>query len=507
MTDRSVGPRCGNNPNARRTPGDQKVIDAFQAQLALRQAAKLYIESAVWEDGDPLMEVIAATIWEHCARDDEEMPQLVCDDPRTIAAFAAAVARAHAARVAPATDQAGPSRRAGLRDEIVNALGQIKTVPPVAHRREQADHVLAVLYREWPWLRAEAEETATDQAEALASCPGYETSPNLCRCPCYGCKHHCSAHDPEDVRDAEGATDQAAPDLTAEEARDLADELGTELYRAQDALAFVEECCVIADREGRQPTTADVREWLKGARCGRQLAADARDHAALRDRIAEAVRDAACNGDCGKTEEECAKERIQPVVWHHGRLAAVEGTPEQFAAAVLAVLPTPATDQAADVWVACSPEWLAANPGQCGTAPRIPGPEGISHLHPAAGRSPAAVCICGHTEQQHFEDVCLTEITGCDCGDFLTVEAAAEEITRLRQIARQHEDAVDVDTLARLMCDADVFVNDGDYPGWDDLSTTPGLGKDEVRKAARYLMRRLHITLHKPAAAQQPKEA
>jgi hypothetical protein len=64
------------------------------------------------------------------------------------------------AGVAPATDRATPSRRAGLRDEIVKALGLIKTVPPVAHRREQADHVLAVLYREWPWLRAEAEDTA-----------------------------------------------------------------------------------------------------------------------------------------------------------------------------------------------------------------------------------------------------------------------------------------------------------------------------------------------------------
>ncbi|WP_282790860.1 hypothetical protein [Streptomyces sp. CC224B] len=65
------------------------------------------------------------------------------------------------------------------------------------------------------------------------------------------------------------------PELTAEEARALADDFGPELYRAQDALAFVEECCVIADREGRAVTTADVREWLKGARCGRQIAAAA----------------------------------------------------------------------------------------------------------------------------------------------------------------------------------------------------------------------------------------
>lgn len=98
--------------------------------------------------------------------------------------------------------------------------------------------------------------------------------------------------------------------------------------------------------------------------------------------------------------------------------------------AIVQASPAPATDQAADVWVACSPEWLAANPGQCGTAPRIPGPEGISHLHPAAGRAPAAVCICGHTEQQHVEDACLTEITGCGCGDFLTAETAAEERVR-----------------------------------------------------------------------------
>ena len=63
------------------------------------------------------------------------------------------------------TDQTTPSRRPGLRDELINALGQIPVIPPVAHRRQQADNVLAVLYREWPWLRAEAEELAEAQAE------------------------------------------------------------------------------------------------------------------------------------------------------------------------------------------------------------------------------------------------------------------------------------------------------------------------------------------------------
>ncbi|MEH0417859.1 hypothetical protein [Streptomyces sp. B21-083] len=84
-------------------------------------------------------------------------------------------------------------------------------------------------------------------------------------------------------------TDLSDPELTAEEARTLADQLGLDLYRAQDALAFVEECCVIADREGRTVTTADVRKWLKGAQCGRQLTAEEPDTvrdltAALRER-------------------------------------------------------------------------------------------------------------------------------------------------------------------------------------------------------------------------------
>lgn len=29
---------------------------------------------------------------------------------------------------------------------------------------------------------------------AEGRCPGYETEPNICRCPCNGCKHNCSAH-------------------------------------------------------------------------------------------------------------------------------------------------------------------------------------------------------------------------------------------------------------------------------------------------------------------------
>ncbi|MGQ5606201.1 hypothetical protein [Streptomyces sp. EKS3.2] len=112
------------------------------------------------------------------------------------------------------------------------------------------------------------------------------------------------------------------------------------------------------------------------------------------------------------------------------------------------------------------------------------------------------VCICGHPKSRHFEDVCQT----CGCGDYLEPRDAAEVIDRWRQAALKAraeaaaQQDVAVDTLARLMCDADVHVNNGDYPGWDDLSKTPGLGQDEVRKAARYLLKRLHITERQPAA-------
>lgn len=56
----------------------------------------------------------------------------------------------------------------------------------------------------------------------------------------------------------------------------------------------------------------------------------------------------------------------------------------------------------------------------------------------------AAVCICGHTEAQHFEDACVTEVTGCDCGDFLTGEAAREVIARWRDAATRTANHTDL---------------------------------------------------------------
>jgi hypothetical protein len=49
----------------------------------------------------------------------------------------------------------------------------------------------AIVRREWHDLCYWGEAAARI---AEGRCPGYETEPNICRCTCEGCKHHCSAH-------------------------------------------------------------------------------------------------------------------------------------------------------------------------------------------------------------------------------------------------------------------------------------------------------------------------
>jgi hypothetical protein len=59
-----------------------------------------------------------------------------------------------------------PSRRAGLRDELRRAVCEAEGFAWDSDMLEpdeygdHADTVLAVLYREWPWLRAEAEDAS-----------------------------------------------------------------------------------------------------------------------------------------------------------------------------------------------------------------------------------------------------------------------------------------------------------------------------------------------------------
>jgi len=61
----------------------------------------------------------------------------------------------------------------------------------------------------------------------------------------------------------------------------------------------------------------------------------------LVSRIAASIRTAVCHGDCGATEEECARQRLQPCVWHHGVLTEVLGSPEVFAAVAASAVPLP----------------------------------------------------------------------------------------------------------------------------------------------------------------------
>ena len=76
-------------------------------------------------------------------------------------------------------------------------------------------------------------------------------------------------------------SDPTPPGTEDDPALAAAEEMATDLYKAQDALAWIRECCDIADTLGGQLTTADVRSWLDGPKCGRQMAAE---HAKEADR-------------------------------------------------------------------------------------------------------------------------------------------------------------------------------------------------------------------------------
>ena len=97
-------------------------------------------------------------------------------------------------------------------------------------------------------------------------------------------------------------------ELTAQEAREEVDRLGTELYYALDAVGYAEEMCTIVEsaelnpQAGAMVSTVDVRQWLKGPQCVRMQIVDAsmvpatrpKDDAdiltnALRERVREAL--------------------------------------------------------------------------------------------------------------------------------------------------------------------------------------------------------------------------
>ncbi|MYS72377.1 hypothetical protein GTY88_18405 [Streptomyces sp. SID5926] len=80
-----------------------------------------------------------------------------------------------------------------------------------------------------------------------------------------------------------------------------------------------------------------------------------------------------------------------------------------------------------------------------------------------------------------------------------TFRIGTDVVAGLRRVADETAatETIPVETLARLLSDADVYVNHGDYPGWDDLAES---GEQQYRRAACHLLKRLHIAERLPAA-------
>jgi hypothetical protein len=96
---------------------------------------------AVWIDGDPLMEAIAAAVWERCERSDSG---LVIDDPRNIAAAAAAVVSS--VGQAPATDRTA-ELTAAIYDALVDfqRTAQLASLQHAQIRQHLAEHLAGAL--------------------------------------------------------------------------------------------------------------------------------------------------------------------------------------------------------------------------------------------------------------------------------------------------------------------------------------------------------------------------
>lgn len=121
---------------------------------------------------------------------------------------------------------------------------------------------LAAEERDEQEAQANLDQLAEDLAAAVASCPGAELSPSQCRCPCYGCKHHCGAHDPSGLADDVAAVPAAEeqPENETPEGRDHA-----VLARVSE---WVTSEVVTARSEfgnGYREAQRDIRDLLGGA--------------------------------------------------------------------------------------------------------------------------------------------------------------------------------------------------------------------------------------------------
>lgn len=148
-------------------------------------------------------------------------------------------------------------------------------------------------------------------------------------------------------------------------------------------------------------------------------------------------------------------------------------------------------------WAECSPEWLAAHPSECGSAPRVPGSPDVSHWHPdtallrrIAAEAQTPVCVCGHPEGQHFEDACLV----CDCGDYLTPAAAREVIARYQDALKR-----EVDVRAAVLREA-AKVADG-------IAEAMGKAEEDWASRAKWACATIGVQLRRLAdeAQQQPE--
>lgn len=135
-----------------------------------------YLAGRIWADGKELPLLPGGLYGQHYFDGMEGWPAWLVEEARLHDPDAAVVPPADRAAItsgdAEAMDRAIPSRRAGLRDEIAAAL-EAADYRMDMRRGDLADAVLPVLYREWPWLRAEAEDAAVlpapvDRAAVLA---------------------------------------------------------------------------------------------------------------------------------------------------------------------------------------------------------------------------------------------------------------------------------------------------------------------------------------------------
>lgn len=165
---------------------------------------------------------------------------------------------------------------------------------------------------------------------------------------CNACEDQCEdddGHYPDDCdhayRDAVNAplrpeTVHAIGDMLA------AGDVPTRTVKARAAFTDAAEIATEEEVSGPDPDDCDARTTPDNP---------AASDDGLREQVATAIRDAACTGpgQCGDTEEECARKRIQPGVYHFGQLVEVYGSPEMIAAAVLTVIrPRLAPDVEAD---------------------------------------------------------------------------------------------------------------------------------------------------------------